>query len=124
MRVSDWSSDVCSSDLPAPLADMAELLSYAEKTSAPLMRLAATALGVPVSDDLQAMIRPAATAYALAGLLRATAFMAMQQRVVLPAVLLAAQGMQPEDLYQKGTGAPVFSVIRSEEHTSELQSLM
>lgn len=96
---------------PAPMADMAELLSYAEATSAPLMRLAAAALDVPVRDDLQALIRPAATAYALAGLLRATSFMAAQERVVLPADRLAAQGVRPEDLHQKGMDTPVFSVI-------------
>ncbi|MFC3677389.1 phytoene/squalene synthase family protein [Ferrovibrio xuzhouensis] len=107
---------------PAPMADMAALLDYAEKTSAPLMRLAAAALGVPVSDDLQAMIRPAATAYALAGLLRATSFMATQERVVLPADLLAAQGMRPEDLYQQGSGTPVFSVIAAV--AAEAESLL
>lgn len=96
---------------PAPMSDMAALLEYAEQTSAPLMRLATAALGVPVSDALQAAIRPAATAYALAGLLRATSFMAGQERIVLPADRLVAQGMQPEDIYQKGTDAPVFSVI-------------
>jgi len=96
---------------PAPMADMAALLAYAEATSAPLMRLAVQCLDGTVETSLQVTISNAATAYALTGLLRSTAFLAAQQRVCLPADRLVAAGIQPEALYQKAIDPAVCSVI-------------
>lgn len=99
---------------PAPMADMAALLDYAEGTSAPLMRLAARHLGAEMTDGLLAAIRAAGTGYALSGLLRATPFLAAQERVLLPADRLAATGAQPEDLYQKTDAGPAVRAVTAE----------
>lgn len=99
---------------PAPMADMAELLTYAENTSTPLMRLAARHLGAALTGGLEATIRAAGTAYALGGLLRATPFLAAQERVLLPADRLVAAGAQPEDLYQKTDTAAAVRTVTAE----------
>lgn len=96
---------------PAPMADLPALLAYAEATSAPLMRLAVTALGGQLTADLREAIRLAGTAYALTGILRATPYLVMQQRVLLPADLLWQAGIAPDALHQKDHGQAVAGVI-------------
>lgn len=96
---------------PAPMKDLPALLSYAEATSAPLMRLAAAALGVELAPQLQETIRQAGTAYALTGILRATPYLAAQQRILLPADRLHAAGIAPDALHQKDHGLAVLDVI-------------
>ncbi|HEX6959721.1 MAG TPA: squalene/phytoene synthase family protein [Ferrovibrio sp.] len=93
----------------APMANLAELLGYAEASSAPLMRLAAQALGAELDNNLCEAIRLAGTIYSLVGLLRAVPFLAAQQRIYLPADRLRAAGTEPEALYQKELGAAVFT---------------
>lgn len=95
----------------APMDSLAALLTYAEASSVPLMRLAAAILGVRLDERWQEAVRLAGTAYALVGLLRATPFLAAQQRVYLPAGRLMAAGVPPEAVYQKGTSPAVCSVI-------------
>lgn len=97
---------------PAPMADMAALLGYAEATSAPLMRLAVQALGLPVDAPLAETIRLAGTAYALTGILRAVPFHAAQQRVLLPESLLVAGGIAPEEVYRRPLGTAAFAAMR------------
>src|SRR3546814_10205797 len=99
MRISDWSSDVCSSDLPAAAVDLA-----ADRT-----RRAA------------AVRRPAP------GLLRARGLRPVQRpdpRPRLPrerhAFAAASAARRPAGPQARLRGA----VARSEEHTSDLQSLM
>lgn len=94
-----------------PFETAAELSAYAEASSAPLMRLAAQALGVQPDEALNESIRLAGTAYALVGLLRAVPFMAAQQRVYLPMDRLAMAGRTPESLYQKGLGDEIRGII-------------
>lgn len=96
---------------PAPVADMVALCRYAEGTSAPLMRLAAELLGVPVNDELHHLTDRAGTAFALAGLLRSVPFFARQQRVYLPTDRLADRGLPPEAVYQQGNTAGIRTVI-------------
>lgn len=96
---------------PTPMPDLPALRAYAEATSAPLMRLAAVALGVELTPELRETIRQAGTAYALVGILRATSFLVAQQRVLLPANLLREAGITPDGLHQKDHGASVHAVI-------------
>jgi NADH dehydrogenase [ubiquinone] 1 alpha subcomplex assembly factor 6 len=91
-----------------PPADMAALAQYAEASSAPLMQLAAQQLGAALPPDLA---RNAGIAYALTGLLRATPHLSAQQRVMLPAGVLAAHGLMPEDLYQREVGADLAAAM-------------
>lgn len=92
-----------------PLPDMAALLAYAEGTSVPLMRLAATLLGAPVDD---AQLRAAGMAYALTGILRATPYLAAQGRALLPAAVLGAHGLTPDAVIQTDVRLKLPAVIR------------
>src|SRR3546814_8182633 len=44
MRISDWSSDVCSSDLVRPAGRRSERLSFARRATGPLLVVAAWAI--------------------------------------------------------------------------------
>src|SRR3546814_8661557 len=103
MRISDWSSDVCSSDLPhasvrQPCASLVRWWTWspaAARSSAknlPARRALAVLVGVPTAAARVATACPSARV--------------RRRRQEAP----AAQGWAPE--------------TRSEEHTSELQSLM
>ncbi|WP_374632009.1 phytoene/squalene synthase family protein [Ferrovibrio sp.] len=94
---------------PEPMADMAALLRYAEASSAPLLRLAAAAIGAPLDQETS---RYAGQAYALIGLLRAVPFHAAQERVLIPATLLREQGLEPEALYRQELGPQAFAAFR------------
>lgn len=87
-----------------PFADLPALKAYAEATSVPLMKLAVQCLG---STADEAMLRAAGTAYALTGILRAMPHLLMRQRAMLPADLLAAQGLTPEATYQTECGPAI-----------------
>src|SRR3546814_3588841 len=92
MRISDWSSDVCSSDLKIVI-----LTPDPERFRGALTLAAAqAALGASVSIFLQ---------------LEAVA-------------LLRRPYGAPGDSAHKAKGLPTLAELRSEEHTSELQSLM
>src|SRR3546814_10213616 len=116
MRISDWSSDVCASDLPAPPEGRARRSAAAvgmaragrNRAQGGGVRhlglcdkglVAAQALAVPLQNDAdrqpQLHGRP----------------LGRDQRAAAP-----GRAAQPQEL---GT-----TVLRSEEHTSELQSLM
>lgn len=92
----------------APFATMADLESYARATSAPLMRLALQQMDATADTG---SVNAAATAYALIGILRATPHLLAQQRVLLPADLLAQQGITPEATYQTECGPALRPVI-------------
>lgn len=79
-----------------PPADLAALETYAETTSAPLMRLALEVLG----STAEKAATHAGIAYALVGLLRATAHLALQRRRVLPDALLAKHRVSELDLFE------------------------
>src|SRR3546814_6429532 len=119
MRISDWSSDVCSSDLQSPLL---QLLAYnplwsGEPVGAwPLVNLLALAYLVPAgfalafARELRADgLRKTAMAAAIYALLLVFAWLTLEVRRAFHGPVL--------DFGGTGDG-------RSEEHTSELQSLM
>jgi phytoene synthase len=90
-------------------ATLAALEAYAEESAAPLQLLVLEALGAAGGDANRAA-REAAIAYALAGLLRATPFLARARRHVLPQALLDETGFNPETLFA-GKPSPVLSGI-------------
>src|SRR3546814_5602317 len=105
MRISDWSSDVCSSDLGVGLviADVAEIVRR-------LVHL------VGIAQHFQyeaAAARPQ----------RDKLFLPAQCQLAEPDLLCAFQGFAQDDIgfFGKLVGG---NDIRSEEHTSELQYLM
>ncbi|MFQ5785966.1 MAG: phytoene/squalene synthase family protein [Alphaproteobacteria bacterium] len=83
---------------PEPPATFADLENYAEGSSATFVRLALAALG---ADDEGAMRagRHVGIAWALVGLLRAVSFHARTRRIYLPADMLAAEGVDVEDVF-------------------------
>lgn len=82
-----------------PCASMDQLLAYAERTSAPLIRLALQILGCrsPAADEAA---RHAGIAVALTGLLRGIPFHARQRRLYLPPDLLDRHGVDEQSLLE------------------------
>jgi len=97
---------------PAPPADLAELIAYAEGTSSNLVELALEVLGEP-SPAERAAGRTIGIAWALVGLLRAVPFHAAQRRIYLPASLGAAAGLDVDQLFERGTSPALRMVVRS-----------
>src|SRR3546814_2158705 len=112
MRISDWSSDVCSSDLDAVLLDVGLFLAVEAHADAAFerggiveaaARVAGQAVGRGVAHRRVSMRRPRRET----GRINATARMG--------GATAAGTGLRP---------ASARAAARSEEHTSELQSLM
>src|SRR3546814_1856823 len=118
MRISDWSSDVCSSDLGG--GDMIHTVSFERSTYADVpQRFEAGTPNIAGVVRLDAAIR-----YVLAIGLEAIAAhehflleLGTQELLSLPGVRLIGTAAHK-------AGILSFVVDRSEEHTSELQSLM
>src|SRR3546814_10801190 len=112
MRISDWSSDVCSSDLFGPSINqrirnhthMAKKAKKAVKKAAPKKAAAKPAAPKPIKEALS-------KSGLVAHIANATGVAAKDVRAVMASLEGAVQG----SVSKKG---------RSEEHTSELQSLM
>src|SRR3546814_6945692 len=98
MRISDWSSDVCSSDLPglvvAILSDRPVALVESRKRRCEFLRSVAGALDLGHVEVVEARLEALATR---------------------PAATISARAFAPLDRLPD---------LRSEEQTSELQSLM
>src|SRR3546814_6262179 len=99
MRISDWSSDVCSSDLPDPLRPSVRLQRAGRPTGGARRRHCAHGIDRPLHG--------AASSFRGAG---------ERQCHQSPPLPGGAQGCPPDPADRDGA--------RSEEHTSELQSLM
>src|SRR3546814_5680016 len=110
MRISDWSSDVCSSDLVLEADDLLAL-QQVRQGGRHVADLVVDRLGAPARQPLVGIGRGAA------GDLRRLA------EDVRADLLFLHQAEQPvgRDLLLLGDGS---DGLRSEEHTSELQSLM
>ncbi len=96
---------------PDPPADLAELLDYAEGTSATLVELALEVLGEPPPAVRDAG-RAVGIAWALTGLLRAIPFHAAQRRVYLPRSVMAEAGLSPARLFERGPAPELKPVVR------------
>src|SRR3546814_6257098 len=94
MRISDWSSDVCSSDLAA-LTSLLQLNARCERQSA---------------DEFKTSSHPKRP-------WRSAPFFTSRLNT-------ARKGLGKDLLESRGASVPSSIEIRSEEHTSELQSLM
>ena len=92
---------------PEHFADFAALESYLDATGGTLMRLAAEILG----GDPQ-LIREAAQAYGLTGLLRSLPFHNRRHKLYLPLDLLAAVGLTPDELFVLENDPRIAAAIR------------
>src|SRR3546814_1844030 len=107
MRISDWSSDVCSSDLPCA----------APAAATPAIRLAVETIP-SLAPRIAARSQPTRWA--------AWVSWCMVRRCPFPILQLQSRP-RPARLHQPSTarqGQIGVAHVRSEEHTSELQSLM
>src|SRR3546814_6603313 len=105
MRISDWSSDVCSSDLNA-----SPITSVPDPAEHPVVRTH------PGNGRLALYVNPWFTE-------RFSGMTAAESRPLLD--FLAAEATRPENVYRhRWRQHDVIMWDRSEEHTSELQSLM
>ena len=86
------------------LADFAALETYIDATSGAVMRLAAEILG-----GNPALVREAARAYGLTGLLRSLAFHNGRHKLYLPLDLLAALQVTPEEFFHLENTDPRFA---------------
>src|SRR3546814_10134811 len=111
MRISDWSSDVCSSDLPRAVATLARGSSDNAATFA--RYLIETRVGVLTSSAAPSI----ASVYAAAPDMTDTVMLAISQSGKSPDLVTALAAASAR-------GAYGLALVRSEEHTSELQSLM
>src|SRR3546814_8207238 len=111
MRISDWSSDVCSSDLAAPLKGRAVVVHHASWV------YFLTWLGMEQIGTLEPKPGVPPTSGHLAALIDTT-----KNGNTLAIISAAYQDPKAAQWLSERTGVP--AVVRSEEHTSELQSLM
>src|SRR3546814_2770196 len=106
MRISDWSSDVCSSDLLVPVGAAFDQVEHRQS----------------VNDD---EVRPAGLAHAAHDFHREAHAVF---RAAAPAVVALVGARNRELVEQVALRAhhldAVVAALRSEEHTTELQSLM
>lgn len=85
-------------------ADLAALAAYADATSGSLMRLASAAL--LDGEKADEVAHEAGVAYGLSGILRAIAFRASQHKLYLPADLIRAEGVAPDDILAGKAAVP------------------
>src|SRR3546814_3086506 len=115
MRISDWSSDVCSSDL---VIMGLSLVSYAVNLF--IFSMGRITLGAPPVIKTDWLADPSEYADPLPQALVLTAIViGFATTALFLVVLLASRGLSDTDHVDGQEARP-----RSEEHTSELQSLM
>src|SRR3546814_3142314 len=117
MRISDWSSDVCSSDLGQPEDDDVGIVGGEELAALGIGRIGTARFGVGMDEDPGQL--PAVVAAALDPQRHVLAEMGeladLDRGAERPRAQLEAQAFVLEAR---------IGLDRSEEHTSELQSLM
>jgi phytoene synthase len=92
-------------------ADLNSLASYADATSGSLMRLASEVL--LDGEKADEIAHEAGVAYGLAGILRALPFRASQKKLYLPADMLKAAGLAPEDFFAGKADVAKFKPVMS-----------
>src|SRR3546814_4390143 len=118
MRISDWSSDVCSSDLAGADVCIVDLNAAGLEETATQLRALDVRVRVHAADLSQRDSCPAAVTAAVSEFGRLDALCNIAGIIIM----CNAHEMRAVD-YEK-TIAVNLNATRSEEHTSELQSLM
>src|SRR3546814_3906987 len=120
MRISDWSSDVCSSDLATEETLPIQLEPKVNEYLALLMQMIfafGLCFQLPVVMTLLARV----------GLATSKGMAAKRKYAIVGVFIVAAIFTPPDPLSQVSLAVPIiilYEISRSEEHTSELQSLM
>ena len=92
---------------PQP-GSLTELEGFVDATGGGLMRLALAVLGEGASDD---MVRHAALAFGLTGVLRNVGFHATQHRILLPRDLMQAEGLTEDMIFNARMGPQLRAVM-------------
>ncbi len=82
-----------------PMARLADLEAYGQKTSSALLALAAQILAGGEGEVTELVANPAGIAYAIAGLIRAFPQHAARQQLYVPVELLNRHGVEPQDIF-------------------------
>jgi phytoene synthase len=82
-----------------PMARLADLEAYAQKTSSALFALAAQILAGVEAEATEAVATSAGIAYAIAGLIRAFPLHAARRQLFVPLELLERHGVDPRDIF-------------------------
>src|SRR3546814_3062443 len=122
LRISDWSSDVCSSDLPKGRRSVMKSTIFLALAASPLA-LVATAMPVAAQDSAdQSMANASMDDIVVTARRREESLQSVPVSITaISSDMLEQKSVQ--DLSDVATLTPGFR-FRSEEHTSELQSLM
>jgi phytoene synthase len=94
-----------------PMGSLSELESYAAKTSATLIELAARILNEGGEPSIGMLAGHGGTAYALAGLLRAFPVHAARRQLYVPLEILDRHGALPEDIFAGRTTAELRAAL-------------
>src|SRR3546814_2938835 len=117
MRISDWSSDVCSSDLPIEANRLLPLVLTAI-TTVFIYRLAVRLCPIPLAGLL------AATFVNIELWMKDDLTSGTPRAFFTPLTAMFLHGLAQRNIVLTALSAVLMAGIRSEEHTSELQSLM
>jgi 15-cis-phytoene synthase len=82
-----------------PMARLADLEAYGQKTSSTLLALAAQILAGGEGEVTGPVANPAGIAYAIAGLIRAFPQHAARRQLYVPLELLDRHGVEPQDIF-------------------------
>ncbi|MGA8494843.1 MAG: squalene/phytoene synthase family protein [Xanthobacteraceae bacterium] len=82
-----------------PMARLADLEAYGQKTSSALLALAAQILAGGDGEVTEPVANPAGIAYAIAGLIRAFPLHAARRQLYVPLELLDRHGVKPQDIF-------------------------
>jgi phytoene synthase len=82
-----------------PMARLADLEAYGQKTSSTLLALAAQILADVEGEVTEPVANPAGIAYAIAGLIRAFPQHAARRQLYVPLELLERHGVDPQDIF-------------------------
>jgi 15-cis-phytoene synthase len=82
-----------------PMARLADLEAYGQKTSSTLLALAAQILADLEGEVMEPVANPAGIAYAIAGLIRAFPLHAARRQLYVPLELLERHDVDPQDIF-------------------------
>jgi phytoene synthase len=82
-----------------PMARLADLEAYGQKTSSTLLALAAQILTGGDGEVTETIATPAGIAYAIAGLIRAFPLHSARRQLYVPLELIERHGVEPQDIF-------------------------
>jgi phytoene synthase len=94
-----------------PMARLADLEAYAQKTSSALLALAAQILAGAEAEATEAAATPAGIAYAITGLIRAFPLHAARRQLFVPLEVLERHGVESQDIFAGRSSKNLLAVF-------------